>query len=169
MPIALIIFGDKSHTDVHGALALTTIIFTLTLFYITLRNNSKFWRPLAYIPNLGYGKNKADKTSTKDKVQNEHECLSVAFKSIRQIHQEGGFLASVLGREVNIKVWVHFFIGNTEGNNKWLGHYPGARQVNRPYRDCQCDFNNMSNPNPTCPMCVYTTLSEMRDAKRLKT
>ena len=165
MPIALIIFGDKSHTDLHGALALTPIIFTLTLFNITSRNNAKFWRPLAYIPNLGYGKNKADKTSTKDKVQNEHECLSVAFKSIRQIHREGGFLASVLGREVNIKVWVHFFIGDTEGNNKWLGHYPGARQVHRPYRDCQCDFNNMSNPNPTC---VYTTLSEMRDAKRLK-
>ena len=165
MPIALIIFGDKSHTDLHGALALTPIIFTLTLFNITSRNNAKFWRPLAYIPNLGYGKNKADKTSTKDKVQNEHECLSVAFKSIRQIHREGGFLASVLGREVNIKVWVHFFIGDTEGNNKLLGHYPGARQVHRPYRDCQCDFNNMSNPNPTC---VYTTLSEMRDAKRLK-
>ena len=74
-------------------------------------------------------------------------------------------MASVLGMEVNIKVWVHFFIGDTEGNNKWLGHYPGAQQVHRPYRDCQCDFNNMSNPNPTC---VYTTLSEMRDAKRLK-
>jgi len=74
-------------------------------------------------------------------------------------------MASVLGREVNIKIWVHYFIGDTEGYNKWLGHYPGARQVHRPYRDCQCDFNNMSNPNPTC---VYTTLSEMRDAKRLK-
>ncbi len=58
MPIALIIFGDKSHTDLHGALALTPIIFTLTLFNITSWNNSKFWRPLAYIPNLGYGKNK---------------------------------------------------------------------------------------------------------------
>ena len=32
MPVALIIFGDKLHTDLHGALALTPIIFTLTLF-----------------------------------------------------------------------------------------------------------------------------------------
>jgi hypothetical protein len=118
MPIALIIFGHKSHTDLHGALALTPIIFTLTLFNRTSRNNSKFWQPLAYIPNLGYGKNKADKTSTKDKVQNEHGCLSVAFQSIRWIHQEGGFMASVLGREVNIKIWVHYFIGDTEGNNQ---------------------------------------------------
>ena len=69
MPVALIIFGDKSHTDLHSALALTPIIFTLTLFNRTSQNNVKFWRPLAYIPNLGYGKNKADKTPTKDKVQ----------------------------------------------------------------------------------------------------
>ncbi len=32
MPVALIIFGGKSHTDLHGALALIPIIFTLTLF-----------------------------------------------------------------------------------------------------------------------------------------
>jgi hypothetical protein len=31
MPVGLIVFGYKSHTDLHGALSLTTIIFTLTL------------------------------------------------------------------------------------------------------------------------------------------
>ena len=30
LPIGLIIFGDKLHTDLHGALALTPMIFTLT-------------------------------------------------------------------------------------------------------------------------------------------
>ncbi len=48
MPVALIIFGEKSHTDLHGALALTPIIFTLTLFNRTSQNNANFWRPLAY-------------------------------------------------------------------------------------------------------------------------
>ncbi len=33
MPVALIVFGDKSHTDLHGTLSLTPIIFTLTLFH----------------------------------------------------------------------------------------------------------------------------------------
>ncbi len=56
-----------------------------------------------------------DKTSTNDKIQGEHKCLSVAFESIRQIHQDGGLRALVLGRDVNIKVWVHYFIGDTEG------------------------------------------------------
>jgi hypothetical protein len=32
IPVALIVFGDKSHTDVHRTLSLTPIIFTLTLF-----------------------------------------------------------------------------------------------------------------------------------------
>jgi hypothetical protein len=32
MPVGLIVFGDKSHTDLHVALSLITIIFTLTLF-----------------------------------------------------------------------------------------------------------------------------------------
>ncbi len=32
MPVALIVFGDKLHTELHGTLALTPVIFTLTLF-----------------------------------------------------------------------------------------------------------------------------------------
>ncbi len=32
MPVWLIVFGDKSHTILHGTLSLTPIIFTLTLF-----------------------------------------------------------------------------------------------------------------------------------------
>ena len=32
MPIVLIIFGDKTHTDLHSSLIVTPIIFTLTLF-----------------------------------------------------------------------------------------------------------------------------------------
>ncbi len=68
MPVGLVIFGDKSHTALHGALSLTLIIFTLTMFNRTSRNNTNFWRPLGYTPNLGYGKNKADKTETGDKI-----------------------------------------------------------------------------------------------------
>jgi hypothetical protein len=42
MPVGLIVFGDKSHTDLHRALSLTPIIFTLTLFNSAARNDSKF-------------------------------------------------------------------------------------------------------------------------------
>jgi len=118
MPVCIVIFGHKSHTDLHSALALTPIIFTLTFFNEKCHNNPKFWRVLGYRPNLGYGKNKSNKTPAVNKIQDEHDCLSCVFESIRQIHRNGGFRATVLGKEVNIRIWIHYFIGDTEGNNK---------------------------------------------------
>ena len=166
MPVALVIFGDKSHTDLHGALSLTPIIFTLSFFNQKCRNDPQFWRVLGYVPNLGYGKNKSNKTPTIDKVQDEHNCLACVFESLRLLHKKGGCRASVLGNEVHVKVWIHYFIGDTEGNNKWLGHYSGNKsQVQRPYRDCCCSFENLSNPNPSC---LYNTMEEMRVLNVLK-
>ncbi len=40
MPVALIVFQDKSHTDLHGTLSLTPIIFTLTLFNRLAHSNT---------------------------------------------------------------------------------------------------------------------------------
>jgi hypothetical protein len=121
MPVALIVFGDKSHTDLHGALLLTPIIFTMTLFNQLARNNTKFWRRIGYIPNLSHGKGTADRTSTRDKIQDEHTCLSCAFQSLCRISKDGGFNIVVLGDKVHIQVWIYYFIGDTKSNNKWLG------------------------------------------------
>jgi hypothetical protein len=76
MPVALIVFGDKSHTDLHGTLSLTPIIFSLTLFNRSARNNTSFWRPIGYIPNLSHGKGVVDRQVTMDKRQDEHTCIS---------------------------------------------------------------------------------------------
>ena len=118
MPVALIVFGDKSHTDLHGALALTPVIFTLTLFNWSACNNTNFWRLITYIPNLSYGKGTVDKTEMQHKMQDEHTCLSCAFQSLQKKSEEGGFDLVVLGEQVRVRVWIHFFIGDTEGNNK---------------------------------------------------
>ncbi len=64
MPAALNVFVDKSHTDLHGALSLTPITFTLTLFNCASKNNAKFWRPMGYIPNLVHGQGTSDRTAT---------------------------------------------------------------------------------------------------------
>ena len=166
MPVALIIFLDKTHTDLHGALSLTPVIFTLTLFNRAARNNPKFWRPLGYIPNLSYGKGTSNKTAAKDKIQDEHDCLSFVLHSLKKIHKTNGFDCTVLGKTVRVKVWIHFFIGDTEGNNKLVGQFPGNREgVKRPYRDCECGYHDLSDPNPQCK---YRTLDELRVAKRRK-
>jgi hypothetical protein len=59
-----------------------------------------------------------------------------------------------------VKIWIHYFIGDTEGNNKWLGQYPGNHDgVKHPYCDCKCSFEDLKNANPTC---VYITLDDIQ-------
>ena len=166
MPIALIVFGDKTYTDLHGSLSVTPIIFTLSLFNTSARNNPSFWRPLAYIPNLSHGKAKSDNTPPQVKVQDEHTCLALVFRSLRELHKsQRGLKMIVKGQFVTGKVWIHFFIGDTAGNNTWLAHYNGSGKLKRPYRDCHCNFGKMSHPDPNC---TYITLNEMRETKRRK-
>ncbi len=59
-----------------------------------------------------------------------------------------------------MKIWIHYFIGDTEGNNKWLGQYLGNRDgVQRPYCDCKCSFWDLKNTNPNC---AYITLDNIQ-------
>ena len=47
----------------------------------------------------------------------------------------------VMGRSVHVKVWIHCFISDMEGNNKWLGHYSSSNSgIKCPDRDCHCGF-----------------------------
>jgi hypothetical protein len=166
MPVGLIVFGDESQTDLHRALSLTPIIFTLTLFYRAAQNDSKFWRPIGYIPSLRYGRGTSNKTQTRDKIQDEHSCISFTFQSLKKINKENGFQCVVLGCTVSVKVWIHNFFGDTKGNNKWLGQYPGNREgVRHPYCDCKCQFHDLSNPNLTC---IYLTMDNINLAKKRK-
>jgi len=60
--------------------------------------------------------------------------------------------------------WIHFFVGDTEGNNKLVGQFPGNREgAKRLYRDCNCGYDDLSNPNPKCK---YRKLDELREAKK---
>ena len=67
---------------------------------------------------------------------------------------------------MHVKVWIHYFIGDAKGNNKWLGQYPGNREgVRHPYHDCKCQFHDLSNPNPNC---IYLTMDNINLAKKRK-
>jgi hypothetical protein len=126
----------------------------------------KFWRPIGYIPNLGYGQGTSNKTHKRDKIQDENSCISFAFQSLNNINKENGFQCVVLGRTVRVKVWIHYFIGDTERNNKWLGQYPGNREdLRRPYCDCKCQFHDLSNPNSNC---IYLNMDDINLAKKRK-
>ena len=168
MPIALIIFGDKSHSDLHGVLSTTPICFTLSCFNETARNSVDFWRPMAYIPNLNYGKlSGKDKTSEDEinpttSLEDEHACILASLQSLIQLTKEGGIATKIKGRAVICKVWIHFIIGDIEGNNKWLGHYGNNGKTAHPYRDCTCSYSAMKDADPTC---TYITPAYVEAAK----
>ena len=111
MPVGLIVFGDKSHLDHHGALSATPVIFTLSCFNETARASPEFWRPLSYIPNLGYGKTTSEKSTrgvSEDNLQREHDCLHRVFADLRDIYKRGGIATEVMGKSVVCKVWIHY-------------------------------------------------------------
>ncbi len=94
---------------------------------------------------MSYGKGGADRRKTSDKLQDEHTSLSCIFESLHNITREGGFDLVVLSQNTHVKVWIHYFTGDTEGNNKWLGQYSGNREgVQQPYQDCKCTFDNLN-------------------------
>jgi hypothetical protein len=126
----------------------------------------RFWRPIGYIPNLEYRRGTSNKTHTRDTIQDEHSCISFAFQSLKIINKENGFQCVVLGHTVCVKNWIHYFIGDTKGNNKWLGQYPGNREgVRPPYCDCKCQFYDLSNPNSNC---IFLTMADINFSKKRK-
>jgi hypothetical protein len=152
MPIALVLFGDKSHLDLHSSLSTLPIIFTLSCFNEESRNKAEFWRPLAFLPNLSYGaqSSKNFKKPSHHSYQDEHDCLKVAFSDLQRIHKQGCLSLIVMGKPVIGKVWIHYCVGDPQGNNQWLGHYNGSGNLNHPYRDCKCRMWDIDKPNPNC-------------------
>ena len=162
MPIALVVFGDKSHFGNTGTLQTMPLIFTLSCFSQEARKKVEFWRPMAYIPNLGAGLVGDNPEYTPEKkVQDEHNCLQAALAPLRKIHESGGIAFKFRGKAVIGKVWIHFFIGDTEGFNKWAGIRPGSTEMG--YRDCCCHRNDFSKPQLQCVHYTREMYQEMKD------
>jgi len=77
-----------------------------------------------------------------------------------QIQTNGGFWTKVMGRNVCVKVWIHFITGDTSGHNNLVGHMNASNMI-YPYRDCICQLHELSDPRPKCKL---VTLEEIRDA-----
>ncbi len=119
---------------------------------------------MAYVPNLGYGaltskdtQNVDTKTPSTLNCQTEHNCIKAALAPLVGIAKQGGIRVIVQGQQVNGKVWIHFIVGDTSGNNCWLGHFNSGSNVQRPYRDCKCGVEDMATSNPQCQ---YITIAE---------
>jgi hypothetical protein len=156
MPIPIYVFIDETFTDLYGSLKVAPVIFTFAFFTQECRNNVDFWRPLGFVPNLGYGKSKNDKTASRLKLQDFHDVLKAIFQSYIDVHGNGGIKTVITDfcggwKDVTLKSWIHVVIGDTCGNNQLCGHYnTNGTNVTCPYRDCNCHGKEMSSTNPQC-------------------
>ena len=153
----LVFFIDKSHSDAFGALASSPVIFTMASFNTNTMRKRSSWRILGYIPNLGVGKGKNDTTKTTKKMQDEHSCLSIVLKSLKDLARKT-YTAKIFGAERNVKFWIHCVIGDTSGNNVLCGHYNSSWST-FPYRDCLCTLHEMSRPSQDG--CTYLKWSDI--------
>ena len=147
MPIGLVLFGDKSHLDLHGLFSTTPLSFTLSWFNQKARDHPKFWRPIACLPNLSHGH---QKVKAHDSLADKLRCLEAALASLVKISENGGIASVARGKFVVMKVWIHIIVGDCQGNSCWAGHYMGGKQA--PWRDCVDPQERMSDPNPTCTL-----------------
>ena len=83
-------------------------------------------------------------------LADKHRCLEAALASLVKILEDGGIASVVQVKFVVMKVWIHFIIGDCQGNNRWAGHYMNGKQA--PWRDCLCLQERMSDPSPTCTL-----------------
>jgi hypothetical protein len=97
------------------------------------------------------------------RLQDEHDCLALITKQIIQIQRDGGFWTQVMGKNVCVKVWIHFITGDTSGHNNLVGHMNGSNMT-FPYRDCKCELHELSESMPKCKL---VTLDEIRNATNI--
>jgi hypothetical protein len=90
-------------------------------------------------------------------LQNEHNCIAAALAPNIKILKHGGIRVTVKSKPVIAKVGIYFFMGDTSGHNRWLGHFNSGAKIQWPYRDCKCRIDDMNNLNPTC---IYLTIED---------
>jgi len=144
--LPVILFVDKTHTDVVGRLKQEPVLFTLGCFDLKTRSNPDAWRPLGYIPNMET-LNLSD--DSKSKLQDFHHMLGLVLKSLIDTQKAGGFKWCLKsgGKYHNVvfRCEVPFFCGDNEGLNKLCGRYGSNTNINTPCRICQVPFEEIGS------------------------
>ena len=91
LPMGLIAFYDKTHSDLFGSLACAPFIVVPSFFNMDCRCNTDFWVTLGYVPNMNYGKGKSHQQKTTEKLQDQHKCIKVITQQLAKLRDKGYF------------------------------------------------------------------------------
>jgi hypothetical protein len=152
LPVGLVCFHDKIHSDVFSSLACLPFIAVLHFFNENNQCNIDNYVTLGYIPNLGYAKGKGNAETSIGKLQDQHNCIRLITDQITKLRDEGYFSMIVMGQKVKVIVWIHIVAGNCSGHNKVAGKFNCNGNTACPFHDCYYSKSNLLDSIPTCKL-----------------
>lgn len=142
----IIFFIDKTHTDLQGRLCIEQIRFTLGIFNLHIRHQSRAWRTLGYILD----QNQIGTPKSKDKMQDYQAMTSHILKSLKDAQKMGICWNLVLKKktvQVFFRVPILYIIGDTSGHDAIVGKFANrTSKVARLCRYCNCPYDKSDDP-----------------------
>jgi hypothetical protein len=142
----IIFFIDKTHTDLNGRLCIEQIRFTLGLFKLHVRNQSRAWRTLGYIMD----QSQISTTSSYKKMEDYQAMTSCILQSFIVAQKKSiGWKLIVKDKIIPVffRIPVLFIIGDTDGHDKLVGKYGNrTSNVKRLCRYCDCPYEKTDDP-----------------------
>ena len=141
----IIIFVDKTHSDVKGRLTQEPVMYTLGIFNQKTRNNPRAWRPLGLLPNF---KSVREDRNSDRKQEDFHFVLSHVLQELKDVQKKEGVRVKFPYRGKDItavfKVPTACVLGDHEGQNKNCGH-KGCNTIHFCRR---CDIKKKESDKP---------------------
>ncbi len=120
---------------------------------------------MGYIPNLSYGRNKKTATSPIEFLQDEHNCLRQILKQFIEIHNEGGIITEVMGKQRTVLPFIHLMNGDASGQQALVACYNKHFGTKCPMRKCLCGASDLGNPEAQCILRTPELVQEARESQ----
>eukprot|EP00536_Pseudo-nitzschia_multiseries_P017302 jgi/Psemu1/314277/fgenesh1_kg.1475_\ len=149
--VPIIFYMDGISLDAHGRLRLTPLNMTLGIFNVETRSRPEAWTTIYFHPDPEWESTRHSRPATsKEKIQNLHNGLEVAFRSFKAAcNEDGGIEWNYLPYanqqwRVKMKFAIAYVIGDTELHDKLCGKYGSFNKgVMRMCRHCNCYSPNI--------------------------
>ena len=171
MVMGVILYCDKTGTDVNQRAGLEPISFTFTTFNRECRYRSEAWRVLGFVPDLEM-KSTAYKTKQRlglmgkgRSCRNYHTCLKYILESLKKFQGKDHVIREWvrIGDHVSVRRLffpVAFIIGDSQSQDKMCGRYLAYANVPRICRACDVTPEECENPNHKCN---FISMSDIHD------
>ena len=170
-PITL--YMDKTGTDMYQRYPSEPLTMSLGIFRRHLRNQPRFQRILAYIPDIDLSKSSAAKRRDSAKKQskgrsmrNFHKCMKVVTDAIKKADEEGIYTWLRMGDQVKymrIRIPVSIIIGDAKSGDQLVGRKGSYRNANRISRQCTCSSKQADDAKHVCNWVYSSEVNELVD------